>query len=380
MLLLTARYSPTTGWDTELNPALDSDNTLLIIFGGTDADQLVEGFADLRAMFPLSLWIGCGTAGEIYQGSLDDDTLVVAVMKFTRTTLRLASSPIHQPEASAQVGQLLAAQLAEPDLHGVFIISDGLSVNGSELCKGLSENLPPHVIVTGGLAGDGASFKQTWVLANKIPQPQQVVAVGFYGKHIRMKYGSRGGWDVLGPEREVTCSKANVLYTLDDQPALSLYKKYLGDQADALPAAGLRFPLAIRNDLEEDGLTMRTILSVNEAEQSITFAGDIPQGKFVRLMRTNFERLIDGAADAVDQMDFSDYENESLLTVAISCVGRRLVLSQRTDEEIDAVLDCLPSEGKLIGFYSYGELSPLKSGRCDLHNQTMTLTSFWENE
>jgi hypothetical protein len=195
-----------------------------------------------------------------------------------------------------------------------------------------------------------------------------------------MKYGSRGGWDVLGPEREVTCSKANVLYTLDDQPALSLYKKYLGDQADALPAAGLRFPLAIRNDLEEDGLTMRTILSVNEAEQSITFAGDIPQGKFVRLMRTNFERLIDGAADAVDQMDFSDYENESLLTVAISCVGRRLVLSQRTDEEIDAVLDCLPSEGKLIGFYSYGELSPLKSGRCDLHNQTMTLTSFWENE
>lgn len=136
--------------------------------------------------------------------------------------------------------------------------------------------------------------------------------------------------------------------------------------------------MAIRNDLEEDGLTVRTILAVNETDNSITFAGDIPQGGFVRLMRANFERLIDGAADAASHIALADYPGGPLLTVAISCIGRRLVLSQRIEEEIEAVLDGLPSGSSLIGYYSYGELSPLASGRCDLHNQTMTLTAFWE--
>jgi hypothetical protein len=183
---------------------------------------------------------------------------------------------------------------------------------------------------------------------------------------------------VLGPEREVTSSQHNVLYELDGQPALDLYKKYLGDRADGLPATGLLFPLAIRNEEESDGNTVRTILAVNEHDQSITFAGDIPQGSFVRLMRANFDRLIDGAADAAAAIHTSADDREPLLNVAVSCVGRRLVLGPRTEEEIEAVLDGMPQGTQQIGYYSYGEISPLASGRCDLHNQTMTLTAIWE--
>ena len=378
MLLSRYRYKPSQGWNSPLEPSLDSENTLVILFGASAAQRLTAALADLGTAFPRSAMVGCSTAGEIFGPSLEDDTLVVAVMKFSHVKVRLASHQITDTKSSFGIGASLASTLATPGLKAVFVVSDGLSINGSELAKGLSQNLPPGVVVTGGLAGDGSRFESTWALVDKAPRAQHVVAVGLYGEHVGIAHGSRGGWDVLGPEREVTRAEGNVLYSVDGQPALALYKKYLGERAAGLPATGLLFPLAIRNDLEQDGLTVRTILAVNEAENSITFAGDIPQGGYVSLMRANFERLIDGAADAASHLAFDTYTGGPLLTVAISCVGRRLVLSQRSEEEIEAVLDGLPPGGTLIGFYSYGELSPLASGRCDLHNQTMTLTSFWE--
>jgi hypothetical protein len=59
-------------------------------------------------------------------------------------------------------------------------------------------------------------------------------------------------------------------------------------------------------------------------------------------------------------------------------VGRRLVLGSRTEEEIEATLEVLPKGTQQIGFYSYGEISPYTAGTCDLHNQTMTLTTLSE--
>lgn len=379
MLLSTHQYTQATGWDKPLDAAMDSDTTWLILFGASDTTSLGAGFADLRATFVRAVWIGCSSAGEIHGHSLEDDSLVVAVMQFADTRLRLATSAVQASDTSFATGAALGRELAAPDLKGVFVVSDGLAVNGSDLVRGLSENLAAGVIVTGGLAGDGDRFQNTWVLIDKEPTARYVTAVGLYGSRVRLAHGSKGGWDVLGPEREVTLSHGNVLYSLDGQPALALYKKYLGDRAGGLPATGLLFPLAIRNDLAEDGHTVRTILAVNEADNSITFAGDIPQGSFVRLMRANFDRLIDGAADAASSVDMNGYtDGLPVLGIGISCVGRRLVLGQRTEEEIDAVLDGLPPGCKFIGYYSYGELSPLASGRCDLHNQTMTLSLFWE--
>lgn len=375
MLLSTHQYSAVTGWDKPLPAKLDSENTLLILFGASDTDPLQAGFDELRKLFNRSQWIGCSTAGEIFGSTLKDDTLTVAILQFSATKLRVVGCKI--TGSSFQAGAALANQLAAPDLKGVFVLSDGLTVNGSELAQGLSENLAETVVITGGLAGDGSRFQNTWVMVDKTPRPHYITAAGFYGDHIGIAHGSRGGWDVLGPEREVTRSKGNVLYTLNDQPALELYKKYLGERAAGLPAAGLLFPLAIRNKLEADGLTVRTILSVNEEDNSITFAGDIPQGSVVQLMRANFERLIDGAADAATGCA-ADYTAGPLFGIAISCIGRRLVLGQRIEEEIDAVLGELPPTVELVGYYAYGELSPLASGRCDLHNQTMTLTLLWE--
>lgn len=277
------------------------------------------------------------------------------------------------------MGEYLANMLVHNDLIHVLVLSDGLSVNGTELVNGLKENLPSSVIITGGLSGDGDRFSTTLVYADSPAEAGKVAVIGFYGKRLKIGYGSLGGWDPFGPDRLITKSNDNVLYELDGQSALELYKKYLGEHADGLPATGLLFPLMIRAKNEhEDGL-VRTILSVDENEKTMTFAGDLPEGHYAQLMKANFDRLIDGASGAAQSSYNKLGSSTPEFALLISCVGRKLVLKQRVEEEVESVRDVLGDKAVLTGFYSYGEISPYAvTGNCELHNQTMTITTFSE--
>ena len=366
---------------TEL-AALDSETSLLLLFGGSrviDRPALIEEIVDAC---PRSHVMGCSTAGEIHGSEISDDSLVIAAVRFDKTRLLTAHAAVHTPKDSYAAGRAIADNLHQPALRGLLVLSDGLNVNGSELVKGLNDTLGVHVVVTGGLAGDGTDFKRTWVIKDRAPQSGYVTAIGFYGDHVRVGHGSRGGWDKFGPERRVTKSDGNILYELDGRPALQLYKEYLGDRSAGLPATGLLFPLAIRSSNTDGKVLVRTILAVDEAAQSMTFAGDLPEGVFAQLMRANFDRLIQGASEAAT-LTLHNQEHAGTssptLSIAISCVGRRLVLGERTEEEIEATLDILPNGSRQVGFYSYGEISPYASGACDLHNQTMTLTTITES-
>ncbi|KHF25516.1 FIST signal transduction protein [Solemya velum gill symbiont] len=373
------RYTVEEKWDHPLDSAMDSPQTLIVVFvTARPEEELCSELAGIHVSFPNSVVVGCSSSGEIYGEVLSDDSIIAAVIHFADTRLKLVHSEITDAEHSFDVGTSVAEQLLAPDLAAVFTLTDGLKVNGSAYVEGLNHILPDDVIITGGLAGDCDRFERTWLLYDGKCKTGRVVAVGLYGDAVRVAHGSRGGWDLLGPDREVTYSVGNVLYTMDNQPALEVYKKYLGERAEDLPATGLLFPLAIRNENDDDHDTVRTILAVDEQKQSIIFAGDIPEGSHVKLMRANFDRLVDGAAEAAEQLDMTGYENGPAICLAISCVGRRLVLGPRVEEELEAVKEVLPAGAGVIGYYSYGEISPLASGRCDLHNQTMTLTLIWE--
>ncbi len=366
-------------WDGPLDPTLDDPATLLLVFADSGLLDEHDPLADLAETFPRSVMLGCSTAGEVLDSTIDDGTVTVAVAQFEHT--RITKAVAHLPEAagSFMAGESLARQLDAPDLRAVFVLSTGLGVNGSELVRGVNSRLGPDVIVTGGLAGDGSRFARTWVLGWSGPGRELATAVGLYGDRIQVGHGSKGGWDIFGPERKVTRSEGNILYELDGKPALELYKRYLGDLAAGLPATGLRFPLALRETPESDKQLVRTILAVDESDQSMTFAGDIPQGWMAQLMRADFDRLITGAEDAARMAwAVQDGSVGDVLAIAISCVGRRMVLGEAAEEEVEATLEMLPEGTRQVGFYSYGELSPYASGACDLHNQTMTLTTMQE--
>jgi hypothetical protein len=191
-----------------------------------------------------------------------------------------------------------------------------------------------------------------------------------------------GGWDSFGVVRTITKSKGNVLYEFDGKPALALYKEYLGEMAKDLPASGLLFPLSlsIKNDKGEAVEIVRTLLAVDEDAQSLTFAGDIPEGGTVRFMKANFDRLVDGASGAANMSTEALAEEKVDLAILISCIGRKLVLKERIEDEVEAVSERLGAQAAITGFYSYGEICPTTptERQCQLHNQTMTVTTFRE--
>jgi hypothetical protein len=375
MRVQTLSYLAGVGWSAPFDRTLDSETTLVLAFASPAFAGQLEPFRELARALPHAHVLGCSTAGEIHGTRVCDDSITVAIARFDHTTLRSAVAPLH-PGSSFDAGLRIARSLDAPDLRAVFLLSsgDGIGINGSELVRGVNEVLDGRAVVTGGLAGDGHRFQSTWVLAGREPTAGVVAAIGLYGDRVRVAHGSRGGWDMFGPERVVTRAKANVLYELDGRPALQLYKDYLGERAGGLPATGLLFPLALRSSDVRERRVVRTILSVDEASQSMTFAGDIPEGALAQLMRANFDRLIQGASDAA----LGCGGESPVLSLAVSCVGRRLVLGERTEEETEAALDLLPAGSSQIGFYSYGEISPYTDGTCDLHNQTMTLTTLHE--
>jgi hypothetical protein len=361
-----------------VNPSAAAAAQLVLVFAASGRIRDTARLDELRAAYPRAVLVGCSTSGEIAGTQVLDDAIVATALEFESTTVRVVGTGIADSLDSRAAGQRLATALVGNELTHVLVLSEGLQVNGSQLADGIVSRLPGHVAVTGGLAGDGTRFAETFVLRDDTVQSQAAVAVGFYGSRVRVGYASLGGWDPFGPERIITRASGNVLFELDGQSALGLYKRYLGGHAAELPASGLLFPLSLRQAAGDEPI-VRTILGVDDAEQSITFAGDMPVGMHARLMKANFDRLVDGAAGAARASYESVGSAPPDVAVLISCVGRKLVLKQRTEEEVEAVREVLGPNVPLAGFYSYGEISPFTPGaRCQLHNQTMTVTTLSE--
>lgn len=352
---------------------------LVLGFGSRKILEDPARYEELRGRYPNAQVVMASTSGEILEDLVYDDTLAITAVDFEKTAIKAVSIDIGASKDSFDAGVKLADMLKGDGLCHIFLLSDGLNVNGSEIVKGVNSALTEVVTCTGGLAGDAADFGKTLVGLNKAPTEKNIVGVGFYGDSLKVGYGSVGGWDNFGAERLVTRSEGNVLYELDGQCALDLYKMYLGEKAAELPGSALLFPLGIKFDEDSDTI-VRTVLAVDEEKGSMTFAGDIPEGCYVRLMKANFDKLIDGANLAAAHTQVRGASEGDRLAVLISCVGRKLILGQRIDEEVEAVMGVLGEGATITGFYSYGEISPVvESAKCELHNQTMTITTFAEN-
>lgn len=264
------------------------------------------------------------------------------------------------------------------DLKAILIISEGSFINGTALINELILQTKEAIPIFGGLAGDEYNFEKTLVGLNKDASQGKIVAIGFYGNNIHFGFASEGGWSDFGPEREVSDSDKNVLYKIGDRFALDLYKEYLGKYADELPGSSLYFPLSMKVNAKSEPV-VRTILSIDEENKSMTFAGNIPVGSLVRLMKGNLDKLIDASYNAA-ALIHKNQNHQPDLALLVSCVGRKIVLGNRIEEEIEVIKEVFGDKMLICGFYSYGEISPsLTKVACELHNQTMTITTMYES-
>lgn len=351
---------------------------IVFIFGDREAIKLSEAYTGMRLLYPDAAIVGCSSSGNIQDDMMSRATMVASAISFEKSSVRISVKDLEVSEDEIAFTKALVEPLVYPDLKHVFILSQGLHVNGSSIAKGANEAVGYKIPITGGLAGDGVLFEETWVIANDEAKENRVVAVGFYGDSISVTNGCFAGWKEFGVLRTITKSEKNIVYEIDHQPALALYKKYLGDYAKDLPHSGLRFPINIRQYVEDKAI-VRSVLAVDEAAQSLIFAGDVPEGSLSRLMKIDIDALIDGAETAATLT--GPVPKKKALGLVVSCVGRRAVLDQLIDEELEAIFGVLGDNVSLIGFYSYGELAPFAEEMmsCQLHNQTLTLTVISED-
>jgi hypothetical protein len=367
------QWTVTKDWNTSKIQLTNAQ--LVLVFAGIDIIPNCNYYETLHAAYPKADIVLISTSGEIQGNEMFENSASATAIHFEKTLIRISKKENIAGQDAEQIGKQITSDLLTDDLKHILVFSEGGHMNGDHLISGISQNLPKHIAITGGLAGDSARFAKTKVGFNDTISENMVVAIGFYGDAIDVGYGSNDGWDLFGPLRLVTKSEENVLYDLDDTNALELYKKYLGDRANELPGAALLFPICI---LKPDGTKLvRTILSINEENQSMVFAGNVPVGSKVQFMMANFDRVIESASNAATKSRISEIEYPDL-TLMVSCVGRKLVLQNRTEEEIEAVADTYNQESTFCGFYSNGEICPSTDGINSLHNQTMTITTFKE--
>lgn len=362
-----------------LHPEMKEHNCQLVIgFGSKDLIANDFLYGELRSRFPIANIAMCSTAGEIYDNEVLDDSISIVAIELDKTIITSTSVKIDDYLSSFEAGANLVSKLEKDNLKYIFILSDGAKVNGSELVRGIESVVESIIPVTGGIAGDGTQFQSTVVGLNCVPESGNIIAIGFYGDSIKISHGSMSGLDMFGVERRITKSISNELFEIDNVNALDLYKQYLGKYADELPGSALLFPLSIKLPHTTEAI-VRTILSINEDRKSMIFAGDLPEGSLVRFMKANFEKVIDAASDAAQKSIAQFDVKEPSLSLLISCVGRKIILGNRIDEEIDAVREIFGNKTIISGFYSYGEISPFNlNTKCELHNQTMTITTFDE--
>lgn len=364
-------------WSEPFDSAMDSESTMILVFFESTL-VIDKHLKTIREAFPKSKILGSSTSGEIQNGEINDNSIVCTVIKFAHTRLKLISSPVNF-ETSAEVGRSISNSLASPELKNILLLTEGLDIDGSDLVKEMHQALSEkncNVPISGGLAGDGDRFVNTFVVFGTEVKTHHAVALGFYGDHIQVFAGTGTGWDPFGPARVVTKASKNTVFEIDGIPALKLYREYLKEDAQNLPVSGVLFPLGVSWGKNEN--IVRSVARIDEANQGLIFASRIPENTKVQLMHSNVMKLIDAAKNALDNCHLDFTNGDPTFALIVSCIGRRMIMGQKTEDEIEIIRDRLPLHTEISGFYSYGEFAPTASKQNDLHNQTMTLIVFQE--
>ena len=349
-------------------------NPLILVFANRLMLEDDSVLHDIRKEFPYDDIVFASTAGEVFNVEVLENTVTVIAIEFEKSTFVIKADNIFNHDKNTrQLGAALAEQMPAEGLKHLFVLSEGSFVSGTSLIKGLESTLNENVAITGGLSGDDLRYEKTLTSYKEDPKEGEIVLIGFYGESLEITFASYGGWLAFGPERVITKSEGSTLYEIDGQSSLELYKKYLGDKAGDFARSALLYPLNVIAPGKTHAV-VRAVVATDMENKAMIFADEVPQDSQVQLIMISPDRISQGAFTA-STLAMQDRVTKPQLALVISCIGRKVVMNQRVEEEIELVREVIGEGTAIAGFYSYGEIAPFHDTcSSELHNQTMTLT------
>lgn len=314
---------------------------------------------------------GCSSGGNLLSNGgekvIYEDEAVITLLDVNPDLFAykiLEQKSLSSLELGRQLGEWGASKFNKSSF---LVAASGLAINGQELVEGVLEITGEDTIMFGGLASDDIRFKKNYVFSGKKLLESGAIIIAFDTAHINMEGMATSGWVGLGKDLVITSSKSNIVYSIDNEPALRVYKTYLSVEDSDLPAIGVEYPLLIKR--ENGAYTLRAVMGVDTEKESLIFAGSVPQDSIVTFSSSPGFEVIDRTKDEIE--DFYNEHKEADMILLFSCMARHLALGPVITEEIS-----FPAEKwnlPLSGFFTYGEIGTNRNKRCDFFNQTYTL-------
>ena len=317
---------------------------------------------------------GSTTAGEFTDGEIGEESAAIMLLDLKKEHYRVVHVETGD-EDTLKIAKSVGRQGLDTFSNPAFIIaSGGISTDGEMIIRGIEQAVGPKVTIFGGLAGDDFKMSGTYVFTNGKYSINGLVAIILDEDKVNVKGLATSGWEPVGTVRTITKSEGNVVYTIDDQPALDVVIKYMGvnrnidEWKDVIINVGSEFPMQLQRENAEP--VIRAPLFANKEDRSLVCAGSVPQGSKIRFSLPPDDSVIEKVVNECATVKKEEMENADAM-IMFSCKARHLSLGPMVGDEIDQVKDVWGAP--LVGFFSYGEMGKATKGKHEFHNNTCSL-------
>jgi hypothetical protein len=351
--------------------------TLAIVFMSIKLD--IDAVCALMDQHEIQVF-GATSSGEFTGSDIEEESMVIMLLDIPTAYFKLAFFEAVDKD-DFNVAKQLGEEGRKTFTRAAFIIASGWvnEIDGEEIIRGIQSGYGDDAIIFGGMAGDDQTLTGPMVFTKGKRSTTGLMGLIIDLDKMDITGVATCGWKPIGITKTITKSKGNIVYTIDDQPALDLVMKYLGLSLSDEPmnntvfSLGAYYPLQLER--ENAPSVMRTAMLGNTADRSLVCAGKIPQGSRVRFSLPPDFDVIDTVVNDCTQVKEEELQQADAVLV-FSCISRYLSFGVMTREELERVNEVW--KAPMIGFFSYGEYGKSKTGKHEFHNNTCCVVALKE--
>lgn len=353
--------------------------TLAIVFASVKQD--IEALSKILDEKGIQIF-GATTAGEFIDGEIEEGSIVMMLLDMNKAYFKIVFSETSQETALEDAIQLGAIG-KETFSHPAFIIANsGVAMDGEPFIEGIIQGYgdslfaeDKEVAIFGGKAADDLALESTFVFTNGKSHACGLVALLIDQDKVDIKGIATCGWKAIGTTKTVTKSEGNIVYTIDDKPALDMLLNYLGVEVKQEEnkeivtfLSSWYYPLQVERENVDP--VIRTAMFANSEDRSLICSGKVPQGSKIRFsLPPDFDSIDTVVSECRGIKDNGQEQADAL--IMFSCVSRYLSFGVVMKEELEKVQSIW--DAPMAGFFSYGEYGKSKNGKYDYHNNTCCL-------